>query len=144
MHPIYNLTGKYWTFSIESSSSIFFAIKLPKILTPVENKTYDTSNVPLNLIIEAAVSGVRYSLDGQKNVTIAGNTTLTGLPNGDHNVTVYAMDETGNIGASETIYFRVEVPFPTALAVAPIASVAVIGVGFAVYFVKFKKRADKL
>jgi hypothetical protein len=41
----------------------------------------------------------------KKNVTIAGNTTLTGLSSSVHNLTVYAWDEAGNIGSSETITF---------------------------------------
>jgi hypothetical protein len=82
-----------------------------------------------------------YSFDGQDNVTIAGNVTLSGLSNGLHNVTVYAKDTFGNEGASETITFNVEVPepFPTALVVAAsVATVAVMGVGLLVYFKKRK------
>ena len=87
------------------------------------------------------VSQFKYSLDGQDNVTITGNTTLTGLSKGYHNVTIYAMDETGNTGASETIYFNVEVsePFPTTLAVASIVTITVIGIGLLVYFKKYRK-----
>ena len=49
-------------------------------------------------------------------------------------------DMHGNLGASETVYFSVDEPFPTALVVAPIESVAVISVGLLVYF---KKRNHK-
>ena len=79
-----------------------------------------------------------YCLDGQKNVTITGNTTLTGLPNGYHNVIVYAMDKAGNAGASEIVYFSVDVPVPTTMVVAPIASVLFVGGGLLVYFKKRK------
>jgi hypothetical protein len=69
-------------------------------------------------------------LDGQNNVTINGNTTLTWLPNGYHNVTVYATDEFGNTGVSKIIYFNVDAPFPTALIIAAsVASSGVIAVG---------------
>jgi hypothetical protein len=62
---------------------------------------------------------------------------LTDLPDGDHNVTVYAQDITGNIGVSEIMDFSVEVPepFPNTLVVAASVSVAIAGVGlFVVYF----------
>jgi hypothetical protein len=46
-----------------------------------------------------------YSLDGQENVTIAGNTNLTGLSHGAHFVTVYANDTADNMGSSDTVHF---------------------------------------
>ncbi|MCJ7560664.1 hypothetical protein MUO79_08635, partial [Candidatus Bathyarchaeota archaeon] len=76
------------------------------VLSP-ENKTYYTTDVPLSFTEDEAVSWVRYSLDAQDTVTIAGNTTLTGLSYGSHNLTVYAQDIAGNIGASVTIYFTI-------------------------------------
>jgi hypothetical protein len=90
------------------------------------------------------VSKIAYCLDGQENLAISGNTTLTELPNGEHNITVYATDETGNTGASETIIFNVAkpeppAPFPTTMVIAPIASVGVMGVGLLVYFKKRKR-----
>jgi hypothetical protein len=107
-----------------------------------ESNVYKTSSVPLNFTVNEPYSLVSYCLDGQDNVTINGNTTLTELPNGDHNVTVYAADQFGNTGASQIIYFSVEVPepFPTALvATASGASVAVVGIGLLVYFKKRKR-----
>jgi hypothetical protein len=47
-----------------------------------------------------------------------------------HNLTVYAKDTFGNEGASETAIFTIEVPFPTALVIAPIVTAAAISVGF--------------
>ena len=41
-------------------------------------------------------------------MTITGNTTLTGLPEGSYNLTVYAKDSARNIGTSETIYFSID------------------------------------
>jgi hypothetical protein len=113
------------------------------ILSP-ENKAYNTSDVPLDFTVNEAVVHISYSLDGQENVTAAGNMTLTRLSNGAHNVTVYAADEAGNIGASETATFTVAVPepFPTApVAVASVAAVALVSVGLLVYFKKRKKES---
>jgi hypothetical protein len=108
------------------------------VLSP-ENKTYDTSSIPLTFTMNDAVSQITYSLDGEEPIPIIGNTTLTGLANGDHNLKICGEDETGNFGASETIYFSVEVPFPTALvATASSASVALVSIGLVVYFKKRK------
>lgn len=126
-----------------SHSEITFTIDTisPRIsVLSVENKTYNTSDIPLNFAINEPVSQITYSLDEQGNVTIAGNTTITGLSNRVHNVTVYAQDIAGNTGASETLYFSVSQPppesFPTTLVAASTASAAVVGIGILVYFKK--------
>jgi hypothetical protein len=144
----HKLEGIYYTTyyviykGITSSSIVKFTIDntAPRILSvSVENKTYFTSDLSLNVLVNEPASQVIYSLDGQRNVTATGNTTLTDLPEGDHKVTVYAKDEAGNIGAPETIYFSVKVPFPTKLVIAAsVASIAVAVVGLLVYFRKRK------
>jgi len=110
-----------------------------------ENKMYDVNNVSLTFTVSKPTSWIGYSLDGQQNVTIKGNTTIAELSNGLHNVTVYANDTLGNTGMSETIYFTIAFerdprqpsePFPTTLVIASIASVAVIGIGLLIYFKK--------
>jgi hypothetical protein len=112
------------------------------VLSP-ETKTYNVSDVPLDFTVNETFSKIEYSLDGQSNVTINGNTTLIWLPNGYHNVTVYATDEFGNIGVPKIIYFSVEAPFPTALVVAvSVATVVVVGVVLLVYFRKRKKSRE--
>lgn len=105
------------------------------ILSP-EATAYDTSDVPLNFTVNESVSQVTYSLDGQKNVTVSGNMTLTELSDGAHNITVYAWDDAGNIGASETVYFSIKQPeaFPTLLIVAIVVIVAVVCAILLVYF----------
>jgi hypothetical protein len=104
----------------------------------IENKTFVNSTVPLDFTVNDLVAKISYSLDGHGNVTIAGNTTLTGLSNGEHYIMVYYTDIAGNVGASETVYFNVEVPFPTALVIASVISVVVVGAGVLVYFRKRK------
>jgi hypothetical protein len=114
------------------------------ILSP-EPRRYEESNVSLVCSINEATSVLRYSLDGQGNVTLAGNTTLTGLSDGDHNVTVYGVDKFGNPGTSEIREFTVEVPefepFADTLLVAAVVVAAVVACSvLLVYFIKFKKR----
>jgi hypothetical protein len=115
------------------------ACPIIRVASP-KNIIYDTADVSLNFTVNEPVSQISYSLDGQENMTIAGNVTLTDLPNGDHNVTVYAQDVTGNIGVSEIKNFSVEVPepFPTTLVVAASVAVAIAGVGLLVVY--FKRR----
>jgi len=138
---------EFYGYSKSSISSVNFIVDSVPIVSflSFENKTFDASDVPLNFTVNQAVSKIAYCFDGQENVTISGNTTLTELSNGEHNVTVYATDDTGNTGASETIIFNVDIPepskpFPTAfVATTSGASAAVIGVGLLVYFKKHKR-----
>ena len=108
------------------------------LLSP-ENKTYTTTSIPLTFTPNETTSWIGYSLDNQANVTITGNTTLTGLSEGTHSITVYANDTSGNMGASEIVYFTVSLPYgPTAeFAVTP--ETADVG-----EFVKFDASASLL
>jgi predicted phage tail protein len=130
----------YKTFKITGSSRVKFTIDVtpPQVsILSVQNKTYDTSDVQLDISVsETSLSKLSYVLDGEENVTIVEKTTLSGLSNGEHSVTVYATDEAGNAGVSETTAFSVDVPFPTTMVIAPAASLAFLGVGLAVYFKK--------
>lgn len=139
--------GYYYYFYNFGSSLVNFIVDttLPIVSSvSVENKTYDTSNVPLNFIVNESASQFSYILNGQENTIINGNTTLTGLSNGFHNITVYACDMAGNIGTSETIIFAVAkpeslesfpvVPIATASAVVAVA----VGAGLLVYFKKHR------
>jgi hypothetical protein len=130
-NPIWVAFSDTITFNIDATA--------PKVsvLSP-RDSLYNISDVQLNFIVSEPFSKVTYSLDGEENVTISGNTTLTGLPNGDHNVTVYATDQFGNVGASETICFSVDVPFPTALVIASVITVVVVSVVLLFYFKKRK------
>jgi len=138
------MSYSYYEWAVFSTVS-FTVDSIPPnilILSP-ESKAFNTSDVPLDFTVNEAFSQISYSLDGNENVTATGNMTLTRLSGGAHNVTVYATDEAGNIGASETIYFNVELPepFPTTLFVVAGsgASVAIIGVGLLVCFKKKRK-----
>lgn len=144
------VSSEYYGYSISNISSVTFTVDTVPIvsLLSFENTTIDVSNVPLNFTVNQVVSHMTYCLDGQENVTIAGNTTLTGLPNGNHSVAVYATDATGNTGASETIFFTTAEPepesFPAAVAVASSSVAVVIGLGLAVYFTKTRRTNQKI
>ena len=134
---------EYYGFSANDSSVFIFTIDTtpPSVsVLSLENRRFNSYDVPLNFGVDELFEKASYVLDGQQNVTIAGNKTLTGLPNGDHNVTIYAIDEAGNTGVSKTIYFTVDVaePFPTTLVFASVVTVAVVGLGLLVYIKKRK------
>jgi hypothetical protein len=130
-----------WAIFKTVSFNIDFTPPHILILSP-EPKVYNIFDVPLVFTVNETASQISYSLDGQENITAAGNLTLTRLSNGVHNVTVYAADEAGNMGASEAVTFTVAVPepFPTELVIAAsVATVAVVGVGLLVYYKKRKR-----
>jgi len=131
----------YSSYAWSIFSTVFFNVDLtpPNIsIVHPEAKAYKTSDVPLDFTVNETFSQISYSLDGHENVTAAGNITLTRLSGGAHNVTVYATDEAGNKGASETICFSVDVTFPTALVIASVITVVVVSVVLLFYFKKRK------
>lgn len=134
--------------NIGSSDMVYFAIDTtpPSIsIASPENKTYDTTDISLTFTIDESALWMTYSLDNKANVTIAGNTTLSGLSDGSHSLIVYANDTAGNTGASQIIYFSIKTkakPFPTWIAAA-IVIIAVVGVALLVYFVRVKKTTEK-
>ena len=125
-----------------TSDTIYFTVEhnLPKVeIMPIKNST--TSDVPLYISVNDSTSKITYSLDGQENVTVIGNTTLTGLSNGLHNITAYAWDLAGNVGSSETIIFTVAEPFSVVqIGAASAAVVALTSVGVLVYIRRRKRQ----
>jgi hypothetical protein len=125
------------------STTVFFAVDTiaPKITVfSPKNMTYDSSIISTDFKVEELFSKCSYRLDGQDNVTTTGNMTLTGLLNGEHNITIYATDTAGNTGSSETIYFTIAMPesFPTVVVV--VVSVVTLALAVAGLLVYHKKR----
>lgn len=108
-----------------------------------ENKVYYSNEVELGFIAPSRYiyprinfTSFSYSFDGQANVTISGNTTVTGLSWGTHSLVVYGEDTDGNTGSSMAVHF--DVFFPIAWIITAIAILAVVGIGLLVYFKKRK------
>jgi hypothetical protein len=138
----------YMWFFISSTATVSFTTDYTaptvSVSSPV-NKTYDVSDFPLCFTVNEPVSQIAYNLDGKENNTISGNTTLTGLADGDHNLTIYTEDDAGNVGKSDTINFTVAVPEPepepfqtTLVAAASVAATFAVCVGLLAYFKKRK------
>jgi parallel beta-helix repeat protein len=122
--PDQNITGVpdgIWDHSyiIDENNTDHYPLKFPyeaqspaiTIPSP-ENKTYAVNaSIPLTFTIDEFAPWIGYSLDGQTNVTITGNTTLPTLSDGWHYVILYANDTFGNMG-SATVYFAVDTTKP--------------------------------
>jgi len=136
-------------YTLERTILVKFSVHANPIITfaPLHNATFETSSVPLNFTVDHPVTEMTYCLDGQESIPISGNTTLTDLANGQHNVTVCATDEFGYTGVSDILFFNVNVTkvdapeFPVVPFIAVSAIVFVsAAAGLLVYF---KKRHTK-
>ena len=119
------------------------------VLLYPQNQTYTSTELPLTFAINETVLYAHYTLDNQwgNASTFVGNSTLTGLSDGTHKLTVAVYTERGL--ASQTTFFTVaeeeeaQQPFPAVPVVAAsIVVVAVIGLGLLVYFKKYTHQAS--
>ncbi|MHA2276192.1 MAG: hypothetical protein ACXAC2_10510 [Candidatus Kariarchaeaceae archaeon] len=83
-----------------------------------KNETYNLNTISLDVSTDERLTWIGYSLNGQANVTISGNTTLI-IPDGSHSVIVFANDSKGNMGASETVWFTVDTQAPIISLISP-------------------------
>jgi hypothetical protein len=110
----------------------------------IQNKIYNSSNIPLIFTVNETSPLITYIIDDKVN-TINGNTTLTGLQNGNHKLTVYATDNTGNAGVSETIDFNLQVPLqPQKALAAVLPPTIVVFVGCLSFLICLKKRNQSI
>ncbi len=111
-----------------------------RIFSP-QNESYNSSSISLVFSADKPILELSYSVDGKQNVTIVGNSTITNLSNGLHNVTIYAADTFGNLGASQPISFTIAVPelFPVLPVAAVTVAITVLVAGLLVYHKKHKR-----
>jgi hypothetical protein len=128
-----------WRYEPASATIIFYIDSSAPKISDLSVVNTDSGRL-VSFTVDTETSWVGYSLDNQANVTVNSDIFLKGLAVGSHNVTVYAEDAAGNMGASETIYFTIEDPFPTSLVMASsvIATAVCIGLGLLVYLIKRK------
>ncbi len=126
------------------------------VVSPEQSMTYAAGNISLAFTVDRSAAVLNYNLDGAANMTLTGNTTLTGLAEGAHNITIYATYPVDNTGASQTIHFTIapeqqqdpepHEPFPAiqVVAVASAAATLAVGMGLIVYFKKRKREAGQI
>ena len=125
---------------IGSSKIVTFTVATPPKITlqsPI-NRTYRQPNIPLSFTLNKSVNWIGYSIDGKTNTTITSNSTLTMLPLGEHNITIYANDAFGNSVASQNVNFTVAKPLPvlaktTIVAVSGTVTVVAVCLSFFIF-----------
>jgi hypothetical protein len=98
-------------------------------------------------------SNYSYSINNKENITVAGNTTLTGIPAGNQSLIIYAQNIVGKTGKSQPVNFTVIQPIqleakpfentsdvPLIYVVAGACLSAALGLTSAVFYWKSKKR----
>jgi len=109
-NPISRPSYNYTSFD---SQTVYFTVLSPIALLIEKNKTYNTNEIPLDYYVDGAASQVAYSLDFHSNVTVTGNTTLTGLTEGTHIIIIYANNTWGNATSIDINTFTIAKPAPS-------------------------------
>ena len=119
------------------------------LLSP-QNQTYTSTELQLTFATNETILSANYLLDNrggnasQYLIGLMGNTTLTGLSNGIHKVTVTVWTERGL--ASQSILFTVaqetenQQPFPALMIITVALTGAMVGVGLLIYIKKHRRK----
>lgn len=112
LYAIGGFDGTNWLGTIEEFKPLGYGTVAPivQIISP-ENKTYN--DILLHFTVNRAAGWIGYSVDNQANVTINAQVKLLGLSQGTHSVVMYANDSQGNMGASNKVFFTVDILAPT-------------------------------
>jgi len=89
-----------------------------RVLSP-ENKTYTSTDIQLVLTVNRPTNWIGYSLDGRANVTVTGDTELSGLAEGAHSIKVSVNDTFGNLVSADAVYFAVDTVPPHVVILVP-------------------------
>jgi hypothetical protein len=137
---------------VGKSQTVNFTVAVPPeidIIAPL-NHTYNESSVQLTFIADKPLGWAGYSLDGQQNVSVTGNCTLSNITNGFHSILVYANGTYDGMGVSQNVTFTVALS-PTQLEVnfslvnvALFAVGLIVAAGIIVYFKVLRKRPSPI
>lgn len=101
------------------SDSITFLVnttfRFPTLLLSPNNSTYNSKEIPLTYTIDDSKYLVYYELDNSRQTRLTGNTTLSGLSEGQHTIRAFAADfmtDTG-IYSKQTANFTIDTINPT-------------------------------
>ena len=124
--PLDNLTDGYHTVEAYStdtegntiSSSTTFLVNttigFPTFLLSPKNTTYSSKEIPLTYIIDySKYDAVSYSIDNTAHMMLDGNTTLPELSEGQHTITVRAVDFPTGLYSKQTVNFTIDTTSPT-------------------------------
>ena len=80
--------------------------RTPPVITlhSPQNRSYNTSSIPIEVSANEVISAWWYSLDSGANTSFTPNTTLSGLSDGLHRLIVYANDSAGNVGYASVVF----------------------------------------
>ncbi|MEM2099316.1 MAG: hypothetical protein QXU99_06210 [Candidatus Bathyarchaeia archaeon] len=133
------------SFTVEGGFNALSVSPSVHVLSP-ENKTYETTQVPLNFTINVTASHTWYVLDSGISSSFVGNITLPELPAGTHSLTVYAIDTAKNWLTPQTVKFEIasnatstQQSFPATFVIALLVATFVVGVVLLIYFKKHKQ-----
>jgi hypothetical protein len=118
VYAVGGFDGANWLNSNEEFKPVGYG-KIPptvEIVSP-ENKTY--KSIVVEYSVNKAVSWVGYSLDGNPNVTLTGTPEISGLPDGEHVLVVFANDTLGNVGVSQSVHFIIDNTAPNITVLLP-------------------------
>jgi streptogramin lyase len=105
-------------FSPPDTTAPTITIISPQENTIINDIKYSNSYILLNYTINEDVSWVGISVNGQPNMTATGNPfPIYGYPDGSYSVIVYANDTVGNMGASTTVHFTLDITPPNVMTV---------------------------
>jgi hypothetical protein len=135
-----HLNNRYYGYSFvinKTSTFDFFIDTTPPIISAlsIENSTYYSSELPLSFDVDDKNPRLQYCIDNQSNITLTSNSTLNGLTEGTHRITIYAVDSVGNI-SSLTVAFTVIQRSPITITV---VAVLVLVVGISLVLLLYRR-----
>ena len=118
LYVIGGFDGTKWLKTNEQYKPVGYGTVAPIItITSPENKTYQ--RVTLDFTLNRGAQWMGYSLDGQANVTVTGQTRLSNLAQGGHHIVMFANDSAGNMGISNSVYFSIDTEGPVIVILNP-------------------------
>ncbi|KAF5426837.1 MAG: hypothetical protein C5S41_02125 [Candidatus Methanomarinus sp.] len=81
------------------------------ISSPLEGHSYNTNTTSLNATADETIDIWLYNINCTGNVTFSSNEIISNLPDGNHNITVFANDTVGHMG-STMVNFTIDTTDP--------------------------------
>jgi len=126
LHDAFQYAKPYLRAQMEQHRGLNLTAPTVSVISIAQNQTY-IGNVSLDFKVSQNAT-YQYCLNGQENITISGNTTLTNLAVGPQTLIVYA-HTAGCTGASETVNFTIAQQKTTEINVEPSPTVNWAAVG---------------